>query len=131
MKSGGQNSRHWQGAAPSKAPWPAQCRAALPAIGPNRNNPYRRVYLYERCALPVDIMLLLAAVAAAAAGTATEAPPRASAVPVAAEATATVRIVRGVRLKLDSQLNDGAPPAHDSKVRSDGEVRPARLIEFE
>jgi hypothetical protein len=76
-------------------------------------------------------MLFLAAAAAAAAATAPEAPPRTSAVPVAVEATATVRIVRGVRLKLDAPVNAGAPPAHDSKVRSDGKDQPARLIEFE
>jgi hypothetical protein len=74
-------------------------------------------------------MFLLAAAAAAA--TAPEPPPRAVAVPVAAEAIATVRIVRGVRLKLDSPTNEGAPPAHDSKLTSDGKVQTARLIEFE
>jgi hypothetical protein len=78
----------------------------------------------------VDIMFLLAA-AAAAAATAAEPPPPPAAVPVAAEAIATVRIVQGVRLKLVSPTNEGAPPAHDSKVRSDGKVRSARLIEFE
>jgi len=51
---------------------------------------------------------------------------------VVVEATATVRIVAGVPLKLDSPTNPGAPPAHDAKVTTkDGETRPARLIEFE
>lgn len=73
--------------------------------------------------------MLLLAVAAVA--TAAEPPPRPVAVPVAAEATATVRIVRGVRLKLDSATNADAPRTHDSKVTSDGKAQPARLIEFE
>jgi hypothetical protein len=52
--------------------------------------------------------------------------------PVVAQATATVRIISGVRLKLDSPTNPDAPPAHDAKVTTkDGETRPARLIEFE
>ena len=101
-----------------------------PANGPYRNNPYQPVYLYERTALPVQTMVLLAA-AAAAAAIAAEPPSRAVAVPVAAEAVATVRIVRGVRLKLDSPTNEGAPPAHDSKVKTDGKPVHARLIEFE
>jgi hypothetical protein len=46
-------------------------------------------------------------------------------------ATATVRIVSGVRLKLDSPISTDAPPAHDSKVQAEGRLRPARLIEFE
>jgi len=50
---------------------------------------------------------------------------------VVAEATATVRIVSGVRLKLDSPTNADAPPAHDSKVKAEGRLQPARLIEFE
>jgi hypothetical protein len=78
-------------------------------------------------------MFLLAAAAAVATGTAMPAPAFSGAVPapVAAEAVATVRIVRGVRLKLDSPTNEGAPQAHDSKVTSDGKVQAARLIEFE
>jgi len=48
------------------------------------------------------------------------------------QARATVRIVLGVRLKLDSPTNPGAPPAHDSIfVSSDGSRQPAKLIEFE
>ena len=51
--------------------------------------------------------------------------------PVVAQARATVRIISGVRLSLDSPTNRGAPPAHDSKVTTNGKVQPARLIEFE
>ena len=48
------------------------------------------------------------------------------------EARATVRILSGVRLKLDSPINADAPPAHDAVVvERDGSRRPARLIEFE
>ena len=50
---------------------------------------------------------------------------------VVAEATATVHIVSGVQLKLDSTNNADAPPAHDSKVKAEGRLQPARLIEFE
>jgi hypothetical protein len=72
-------------------------------------------------------MLLLAA-AIAAASTPTEGR---TAPVVVAEATASVRIVSGVRLKLDSPTNADAPPAHDSTIKSDGKDHPARLIEFE
>jgi hypothetical protein len=48
------------------------------------------------------------------------------------DARATVRILSGVRLKLDSPTNADAPPAHDSVVvERDGNRQPARLIEFE
>jgi hypothetical protein len=50
---------------------------------------------------------------------------------VEAVATATVRIVSGVRLKLGSVENPGAPPVHDSIVTADGTPRKAKLIEFE
>jgi len=72
-------------------------------------------------------MLWLAAAAAIAASTPSiGAPPR-----VAAQATATVRIISGVRLKLDSNTNTDAPPAHDSVVTTNGTQQPARLIEFQ
>lgn len=75
------------------------------------------------------MMLWLAAAAAVAAAPWPE-PARASA-PVVAQATASVQIVSGVRLKLDSPTNSGAPPAHDAKITADGKVQQARLIEFE
>lgn len=68
---------------------------------------------------------------AAAAAIATPQPASSRPVPVAAQATATVRIISGVRLKLDSPTNPGAPPARDSKVTTDSGTRPARLIEFQ
>ena len=69
----------------------------------------------------------------AAAAAATVAPPskRASASVVVVQATATVRIISGVRLKLDSPTNADAPAAHDSLVIADGAQKPARLIEFQ
>lgn len=69
----------------------------------------------------------------AAAAAATVAPPsnRASASVVVVQATATVRIISGVRLKLDSPNNADAPAAHDSMVIADGTQKPARLIEFQ
>jgi hypothetical protein len=73
-------------------------------------------------------MLLFAAATALAASTPANSRP---APVVVAEATASVRIVSGVRLKLDSPTNADAPPAHDSEVKADGKSQPARLIEFE
>jgi hypothetical protein len=68
----------------------------------------------------------------AAAATIVSTPPASNVSPrVVAQATATVRIVSGVRLKLDSPRNNGAPPAHDCIVTADGTPRRARLIEFE
>jgi hypothetical protein len=74
------------------------------------------------------VMVLLAAIIAATAPAASGMPS-----PVAAvQATATVRIISGVRLKLDSATNTDAPRAHDSVVTtSDGTAHPARLIEFQ
>jgi len=51
--------------------------------------------------------------------------------PVVVQATATVRIISGVRIKLDSSTNADAPPAHDSTVSIEGAQRSARLIEFQ
>jgi hypothetical protein len=69
---------------------------------------------------------------AAAAALATAPPLDRRPEPVVVQASATVRIISGVRLKLDSPTNPDAPPAHDAKVTTnDGETRPARLIEFE
>ena len=67
---------------------------------------------------------------AAAAIVATQ-PPSGGQSAVHVEAIATVRIISGVRLKLDSATNRNAPRAHDSVVTADGSRRPARLIEFE
>ena len=47
------------------------------------------------------------------------------------EARATVRIVSGVRLKLDGSANADAPAPRDTMVQSSGVSQPARLIEFE
>jgi hypothetical protein len=50
---------------------------------------------------------------------------------VAAQATATIRIVTAVRLKLDSDHNEGAPNSRPAIFVSNGIAQPARLIEFE
>jgi len=72
-------------------------------------------------------MFLLATAAAIVANAhVNSAPP-----PAVAQATATVRIVSGVQLKLDSVENADAPRAHDSIVSADGTPHHARLIEFE
>lgn len=74
-------------------------------------------------------MLLFAAAAAAALAT----PPQMhSPAAATAQATATIRIIAAVRLKLDARDNPGAPRARDSVVKNrDGTSQPARLIEFE
>ena len=58
-------------------------------------------------------------------------PPSPRSAPVIAQATATVRIISGVRLDLQSANNEGAPTARASTVAVNGERQPARLIEFE
>jgi hypothetical protein len=68
---------------------------------------------------------------AAAAALATSPPGNQRAAPVVAQATATVRIISGVSVRFDQPNNPDAPPAHDSKIRTDGATRQARLIEFE
>jgi hypothetical protein len=48
------------------------------------------------------------------------------------QATATIRIVTAVRLKLDSSTNEDAPPLRETQVRlSDGSFETAKLIEFQ
>jgi hypothetical protein len=47
------------------------------------------------------------------------------------QATATLRIISGVRLTLHSATNADAPAAHRTTVTADGSIRPAQLIEFE
>ena len=72
-------------------------------------------------------MFWLAATALAASAPSTPAPTAA-----VVQARATVRIIPGVRLKLDSATNPDAPPARDSiVVTQDRGRQPARLIEFE
>lgn len=73
------------------------------------------------------MLWLIAAVAAANAAPPQARPPA----PVAVQASATVRIISGVRIDFDSATNPGAPPAHDARITTDGTTQPARLIEFE
>jgi hypothetical protein len=71
-------------------------------------------------------MILLAAASIATAM------PQSRPVTAAVQATATIRVVSAVRLKLDGEPNPGAPPARDSTVKSaDGTSQPAKLIEFQ
>ena len=66
----------------------------------------------------------------AAAALATASPPPAPSATV--QATATIRVVTAVRLKLDAPDNPGAPAAHDAVLRlGDGTSQPAKLIEFQ
>ena len=49
-----------------------------------------------------------------------------------AQATATIRIVRAVELRLDGSPNEGAPAARDSRLRTaDGTTQLLKLIEFQ
>jgi hypothetical protein len=48
------------------------------------------------------------------------------------QATATIRVMTAVRLKLDAAVNPGAPNARDAVLRlSDGSTHSAKLIEFQ
>lgn len=70
-------------------------------------------------------MMLLAAVAAIA-------QPVLQAPAAATQATATIRVIAAVRLRLDALENTGAPRAHQVMIRTaDGSSQPARLIEFQ
>jgi hypothetical protein len=51
--------------------------------------------------------------------------------PVVAQATASVRIVSGVKLKFDAPANPGAPPARARTIMLDGKAQQARIIDFE
>jgi hypothetical protein len=66
----------------------------------------------------------------AAAALATMPPP--SRTSATAQATATIRVMRAVELKLDGSPNPGAPPPRDSQVRSaDGSSQSLKVIEFQ
>lgn len=68
----------------------------------------------------------------ALAGAANSAPaPSSKPAPVVAQASASVRIISGVRLSFDSPTNDGAPRMREGTVTVSGRQQPARLIEFE
>jgi hypothetical protein len=72
------------------------------------------------------MMMLLAAAALATS------PAQSHSMTVVSQATATIRIVTAVRLKLDASTNDGAPPSRETVVRlPDGSTGAARLIEFQ
>jgi hypothetical protein len=72
------------------------------------------------------IMLL---VAAAIAASAPQLPRRIAAPPI--QATATVRILSGVRLHLGEHQGRDGFIARDSMIRTGGSSQPAKLIEFE
>jgi hypothetical protein len=72
-------------------------------------------------------MILFAAAAVLASPT-----PTAHPVSATAQATATIRVVTAVRLKLDGSDNPGAPATRGTVLRfSDGTTLDAKLIEFE
>lgn len=50
---------------------------------------------------------------------------------VTAQARATVRIVSAVTLKMTGEPNAAAPPPRMATVRTEGQPRRVRLIEFE
>jgi hypothetical protein len=72
------------------------------------------------------LMILLAAALLASVSAPPEAPS------ATAQATATIRIVTAVRLKLDAAVNPGAPPARNAVLKlTDGSAQAAKLIEFQ
>lgn len=72
----------------------------------------------------MPMMLLTAAIAFAQ--------PQAHAPSSVAQATATIRVIAAVRLKLDALDNAGAPRARDTRVKVvGGSEQPAKLIEFQ
>ena len=74
-------------------------------------------------------MVLLAASSLAASSP--QAPTRSPTAAVA-QATATIRVVTGVVVKLGAPTNPDAPPTQETVIHSaDGSVAPAKLIEFQ
>ena len=71
-------------------------------------------------------MIALFALAAAASAT-----PLAPSTGPVVQARATVRIVSGVRLKLDGSANGDAPPPRETIIVAGGQPHPASLIEFQ
>ncbi|HET6536091.1 MAG TPA: hypothetical protein VFG41_07900 [Sphingomicrobium sp.] len=72
-------------------------------------------------------MLWLAAMAVAVA----QPKPPPTPVPPVVQARATVRIISGVRLKLDGKPNPDAPRPREAVIHTDRGPKQARLIEFE
>ena len=71
-------------------------------------------------------MVLLAAAALAAT------PSQPHPIGAVAQATATIRVVSAVRLRLDGAANPDAPPPRDSLVKAaDGSAQSVKLIEFQ
>src|SRR5436305_1330528 len=100
----------------------------MPTAGPRTDplwhNPLSAVYHLPVRALRL-LMFLLAAVIAIA-STPSAAPS------ATVQATATIRVMTAVRLKLDAAVNPGAPSARDAVLRlSDGTTQSAKLIEFQ
>ena len=74
-------------------------------------------------------MIILAAAATVALTTSQPSSPGVSAT---AQATATIRVVTAVRLRLDGTDNPGAPPFRKAVLQSsDGSTQEAKLIEFQ
>jgi hypothetical protein len=69
--------------------------------------------------------------AAATIVSATPQPAPASPVRAVVQATATVRIISGSRIRLDGQPSADAPAPSDGLVHTEGAAQPARLVEFQ
>ena len=75
----------------------------------------------------MSLMLLFAAAILAS-----EPPPPPRPAAAVAQATATVRVIRAVTLKLDGSANDEAPAPRNAVVASaDGSRRSVKIIEFQ
>jgi hypothetical protein len=74
-------------------------------------------------------MVLLAATSLA---TSSPQQPTHSPAAAAVQATATVRVVTGVVIKLGARANADAPPTQETVIHSaDGSAVPAKLVEFQ
>lgn len=52
-------------------------------------------------------------------------------VSASAQATATIRVVRAVRLRFDGTPDADVPPLREAELRIDGSIRKVKLIEFQ
>jgi hypothetical protein len=74
-------------------------------------------------------MILLAATSLV---TSSPSPAARSPTAAVAQATATIRVVTGVVIKLGASTNPDAPPTQETVIHSpDGSVVPAKLVEFQ
>ena len=58
--------------------------------------------------------------------------PSPASVTATVQATATIRVERAIRVRLDGSVSPGANPPRESRVKlADGSSQPVRVVEFE